>query len=566
MSVVDELVVKLGLDAKEFQKGSKAVNAQLGQVKDAADKSGAAVVAGAKKAGDAYGKLKSTLVSLTAVLAIGITAFRAFNKIMAGGANLSRLARNLGESVDTLHRWGQAAKQSGGSAEGFAGTVKGISEAITELQVTGQSGLTKWLGALGVSLVDVNGKAKKSTDLLLDIGEAVTQKVGNRADQMNILKMMGIDEGTANILLKGRKEAENLLSQQTGYSDEAAKKAETQEQKWLATQEKINEKFRELAYKFLPTIERLTDTIAKSMETIGPIVVAIAGAFATINDETNGWLGTILLAVAALKIAKGLLPAAVAGGAAAGGAGAAAAGGGAAAAAKGWLLSKMAKFGVGGALLTYSGETNKGEQEELERRRSMGATIDTPSAGSTLAEKIAAQEKKAGLPPGLLQSVMRQEIGNRQEFVNDPSKYHYEPNAEGKRKSSAFGPFGLLDSTIKQPGYGVAPLTDKTSLDEQIRFAAQYLAARIKYSGGNVEKGLAGYGEGSKYAAQVLGRMGAANPVLINSSAAGAGRGTAGPTNISIGDVNIQTAATDARGIAQDVRRELIMQFNTGMR
>ena len=55
-------------------------------------------------------------------------------------------------------------------------------------------------------------------------------------------------------------------------------------------------------------------------------------------------------------------------------------------------------------------------------------------------------------------------------------------------------------------GYGVAPLKDK-SIGEQIRFATEYLAARVKRAGG-VAAGLAGYGEGAKYANQVMSRLG----------------------------------------------------------
>ena len=132
-----------------------------------------------------------------------------------------------------------------------------------------------------------------------------------------------------------------------------------------------------------------------------------------------------------------------------------------------------------------------------------------------LGDQLASHEARLGLPSGLLSSVLQQEIGNRPEFLQDPSKYHYELNSEGKRiakhtgkESTAFGPFGILESTAKDPGYGVKPLQNK-SLEEQARFAADYLAARIK-NAGSVEAGLAGYGEGIKYANAVLGRNSAA--------------------------------------------------------
>ena len=98
-------------------------------------------------------------------------------------------------------------------------------------------------------------------------------------------------------------------------------------------------------------------------------------------------------------------------------------------------------------------------------------------------------------------------------------------------------------------------------MDEQIRFAAQYLSGRVK-SAGSMFAGLSGYGEGAKYANQVLGRL----PGGTMSGVASASNMAQSSPSITIGKIDIQTAATDARGIAKDIRQELIAQANTGMR
>jgi len=124
-------------------------------------------------------------------------------------------------------------------------------------------------------------------------------------------------------------------------------------------------------------------------------------------------------------------------------------------------------------------------------------------------------DKQKGFPVGTMLSVMQQEVGGQAgKFINDPSAYHYEKNDDGKRiaghtgkVSTAFGPFGILESTGAKPGYGVEPLKDK-SIEEQVRFAGDYLAARSKQAGSLVG-GLSGYGEGAKYGQQVAARVGA---------------------------------------------------------
>lgn len=130
---------------------------------------------------------------------------------------------------------------------------------------------------------------------------------------------------------------------------------------------------------------------------------------------------------------------------------------------------------------------------------------------------LAAEDKRKGFPTGTMQSLMTQEVGGQMDkYLKDPTAYHYAPNAKGKRiaghtgkVSTAFGPFGLLESTAKDPGYGVKPLANK-SFTEQLRFASDYLSGRSK-SAGSLNGGLAGYGEGAKYAEQVASRIGTQN-------------------------------------------------------
>lgn len=148
-------------------------------------------------------------------------------------------------------------------------------------------------------------------------------------------------------------------------------------------------------------------------------------------------------------------------------------------------------------------------------------------------------DARHGFPAGTMLGILQQETGGRTEFLDKPDTYHYAPDESGKRVakhtgkvSTAFGPFGILESTAKDPGYGVAPLKDK-SLAEQVRFAGEYLAARVKQAG-SLAGGLAGYGEGKGYAQQVMAKGGSqpaqgapATPVQQVAAAPVAGSPTA---------------------------------------
>lgn len=204
--------------------------------------------------------------------------------------------------------------------------------------------------------------------------------------------------------------------------------------------------------------------------------------------------------------------------------------------------------------------------------RSIGAWGMRLLGGGDDPEAIMRQEEaRVGLPPGTLSSIRTQETGDNPEYMNDPAKYHYGLNADGKRiaghtgkVSTAFGPFGILESTGANPGYGVSPLANK-SFAEQARFAADYLAARSARAGG-LEAGLAGYGEGAGYARQVMSRIPAQtadssfNPVewvrrlTPNTTAAIAAQGGSQQTdiNVNVGGVTVHTSASTLPEITSD--------------
>lgn len=191
-------------------------------------------------------------------------------------------------------------------------------------------------------------------------------------------------------------------------------------------------------------------------------------------------------------------------------------------------------------------------------------------------------EEERGLPAGSLRALRMKETSGSQSYIDDPSKYHYGLNAEGRRiaphtgkVSTAFGPYGLLESTARDPGWGVKPLQSK-ELEEQARFTADYLAKRIELAG-SVEGGLAGYGEGAAYGASVAGSLESANRARgmsrnLSVGAGGAGAGSPRSVEVNVGSVTVQTSATTlpaatAEGVAAGVAQggDMLNQLGGGM-
>src|SRR6185437_3479433 len=125
------LVVKLGLDATEFRRGEKQVDQGLEQTRKRADRTGKQIQQSGQQAAEFFNQMRGAALRFFAVLTIGQGLSNFTRTIVQTGAQLDRMAKNFGTSTDRLSRWTAAVKINGGTAEGFLGTMQGLSSALT---------------------------------------------------------------------------------------------------------------------------------------------------------------------------------------------------------------------------------------------------------------------------------------------------------------------------------------------------------------------------------------------------------------------------------------------------
>lgn len=288
-TVIDQLVVKLGLDTTEFEAGEKKVASSLDETKKSTEKIGKNIAADGKKGAEFFSQLEKAAIKFFAVLTVGRGMADFASTVINTGAQLDRVSGRLGTSAETLSRWQGAVRQSGGTADGFLGTMQNISQAMTELQLTGNTGMLPFLQRLGVSVVDANGKAKSTVELLKDIGEAANAKVANPADRFNILRSMGIDEGSINLMMKGAAERDRLLAAQKEYSAEDAKSARIAQENWEAAQIRIERTTQKLVIDLIPAFESLTKSAEDLADVSVPMLRSVYGWFEKIDAITGKW-------------------------------------------------------------------------------------------------------------------------------------------------------------------------------------------------------------------------------------------------------------------------------------
>jgi hypothetical protein len=298
-TIIDSLLVKLGLDSSEFKSGKNDVDAGLKDTSKKADKTAESFEVVAKKA-----------AKFLAVLG-GTMAVKHFiqNQIESNAA-LARLSKNLGEGADEISAWSRAAELAGGSSSGLQGTMDSLSQSQTELMLTGQSGLIPYFSALGISMADAGGKARPVSAMLLDLADKFGKM--DRTTANNMGRMMGIDQGTMQLLLKGRSEVEMMIRRQKEHGAVTKKQAEDSlrlNQIMIASRQGFETFGRTLLSVAMPALEALGNLFAdfgnwasSNMEFIQGFLTVIAGGLAAIAVASMP-INLTVLAVVALAAA-----------------------------------------------------------------------------------------------------------------------------------------------------------------------------------------------------------------------------------------------------------------------
>src|SRR5690348_17156969 len=114
MNVVDALVITLGLDPKEYEKGRKSVDAGMKDLREKSAKTAKEMEEQGKKAAAFFSSVKVELLGLLAAFgaATGLKEF--IGSSVTGMADLGRASANVGVATQRLQAWGAAAEAVGG--------------------------------------------------------------------------------------------------------------------------------------------------------------------------------------------------------------------------------------------------------------------------------------------------------------------------------------------------------------------------------------------------------------------------------------------------------------------
>lgn len=604
-TVIDQLVVMLGLDPTGFNKGSRDTLETSKKTKEQLGRDTKANVESEKMFRDAIRGVTDAAVSLGVVMTAGAGIKNFITSQIDGAAATGYLAHNLDISATALSTWQGVAKQMGGTAEDANSSIKSIVSTLQEIELTGTSSKVNLLRALHLTKEDL----QDPTALLLKLSDEAKGMDPARFNAM--ASQLGISQPIINAMEQGRPALEAMLKLQAEHAAISAQDA-AQAQKFQQQTEyltaSLSKLMRQVIMPVLPMLTNLAKALADGAQKYPAVAQGLFGIAAALTA-----ISAVRLPLAILKL-LGL-----------GGAGAVAAGGaeGAAAIAGGALAGGIAlpatALVVGGVLgvdalmakdkgltaykAAISDPTSASDAQLVAALRYIHATVQSTSVGpasiplfnrfrdqaNAIKAQLALRGAAGGGSPPLPSGASTQETAvaylggngslsdrNRNPGNLTDGRGHFLQFASMDAGFAAMKRQIMIDyrrgqdtvaSLINDPHHGwsnqwapgnsaastanyIARVAKAlgVSASQKVNFSDPAVLNKLALAMNAVERG----GSGRSLPATVVASL---NPGAVKNAGAGGG-GNSSIINVN-GPITVMTAATDAKGIALGLKSAL---------
>jgi hypothetical protein len=585
-TLVDSLIVELGLDPTKFKKGVAEAGEAVKKAKEEHLRAGKEMESAGERAAEFYRKIRNEVVALFAVFTAGKGLKEFISYLNEADVAVGDLSRQMNLAAGTLSSWQGAARASGNSAQGVTATMMHLTQELQKFALTGESDVVPYFRALGIGITDANFHLKTADQLLLQLSDRVQGMDPARAHFF--LQAIGADQGTINLLMLGRKELEGLLAAEEKLkpTPDDLRAAGERVRSFALLDDTLTSVGRTILTTVTPAMVAVADAVREWVganreliaQRVDELVKEFAGWLRSIDwnaikqgledfwrgvtqvvDSLGGWktVGEIILGLwAADKLAPTIMAISALFQAIAVGATMAMGPVGALAAMIGVLaLPDEVRRGIGSKV--FGKVFGEGEVERFtqEFSNAPGESVAAklwnymrgnrgPSTGPTPGEAeqegyIRDSARRHGIDPNIAVEVARREglhgyVGDRGSSFG-PYQLHYGGMAGG---GMAVG--GLGDEFTRQTGLSAM---DPSTWREQVDFAMAHAATH-------------GWGAwhgwtGTPWAG--IGAMGGPEPGFGVTNNAG----DVTTVHTRVGTINVHTQATDAEGIARDIGKAI---------
>ena len=288
-TIIDSLIVKLGLDSSGFKKGQTEVKKGLDDTRKNADQTAKAMEAAGKRAASFFGSIRTELLALVGVTlsAQGIKTF-----ITNMTSDLMRLgieSRALDISAKSLDGWERAAAAAGSTAERMAGTLGNFQKTLTNIRTGGGQddplfgALASFAGATGANFDYQNDNAEKIMRKIASNWGKLSKDARRRFGGM-----FGFDNATQQGLVNGSLVQDaDRFAKISRATDEATRKALEFNRRLQEMKQNFTAASQVLYEALIPYIEKLIPLIEKFGIWISAHGPEISKFFSDTADEIN---------------------------------------------------------------------------------------------------------------------------------------------------------------------------------------------------------------------------------------------------------------------------------------
>lgn len=296
-TIIDSLVVELGIDPKKFVGGQKEFEAALKKLIENAGKGSAEIERRTKSTIDYFDRLKTGVLT-TLGLFLGGKGFRDFLHHVSGAdAATGRFAATVQLGIKEMGAWEKAIEAMGGSADDAKSAMGGLVQDIKDFNNNmGGGEFVKIMNALEV---DVRGK--KPDQILLEAAAGAKRRHPTDTSEQfyELMKIPGMNRNMANLLMLPQAEIQQRLAAGRAAAPspkdfEQAKEYQRATAQFNSAVERFSASVSYFSSGFLAKFfEGLTDVISGKKD-----APTVAGEWHTdlsksLFSRVQGWLGSL---------------------------------------------------------------------------------------------------------------------------------------------------------------------------------------------------------------------------------------------------------------------------------
>lgn len=291
-TIIDALVVTLGLDPAGFKKGQAETDAALKKTRENTSRHTKEIESDARRAAAGFRVMRNEVLGLVGISLSLSGAARMIERITTSDAAAGRLAKNIGATTKELSTWQNLAAKFGSSPEEVAGAFRRLNELQQNLLIRGYTGVESPLARLlGSDFAQFMSRSATVMDRMRLLQKAVANATNPQLAQ-GLLAEIGLGEGMFTMFREIGDGLDNLLKKQGALNSATERDKELaieRQQAWSRLLDIIDAGTRRLLNDFItPELKGIIKG-AESGDRIGAAWEGIK-SWATTPHRFLGWL------------------------------------------------------------------------------------------------------------------------------------------------------------------------------------------------------------------------------------------------------------------------------------